>query len=250
MDDSDTDLDATTETTDDSATGTTDDSADERAAATTCECCGDHEGLDFEAAVREVKREHTASILTPGEGSTVLDVELPADLQAAIGELLGDGSVETLGDWVGAVRRHTGGGAIDFEDLCHEREPTGHWGLLDGERHDFACFYDAVVMAALVDRPVDVRTESPAGTEVTAHATGDGSVTAEPPGTVVSFGVDSDAGSGDGDPTREDVYQSVCPYVKAFATPETYERWDELVPAPTVAMDLEDATALAAALVE
>lgn len=236
----------------------------------TCACCsgdeagfgddgggntGDVEAGDgedaFEYYAVKVRLESESSLIEADEGSSVLDAELPGELQDAARRFLGDVSVETLGDWAGEVRRRTGGGSIAVEDLCREREATGHWGDLDGERYHFRCFFDAVVLAALTDRRVELRTVSPGGTVIEATATGDGELSVSPAGTLASFGIATTAGATpDGDPTREDVYEAVCPVVQAFPTPQAYERWADTVPAATVAMPLADATELAAALAE
>ena len=140
-------------------------------------------------------------------------------------------------------------GAIAIEELCHIETETGHWGVLDGDRYHFACFYDAVILAAMVDEPVEIRTESPAGKVITARADGSTGLTVSPSDAVFSFGIDDTVASTGDVPTLEDGYAAICPYVKAFPDPESYERWDGTVPALTVAMPLAGATDLAAALV-
>lgn len=182
--------------------------------------------------------------------SPALEAELPPDVQTALGAFLGDGAVETLGEWIDECRRRVGGGSIALADLCHTRERSAHRGELDGIAYHFACFYDAVVLAAIADAPVDIRTESPHGTVVEARAVGTDELTVTPEGAVFSFGIDRSAASTTDEPTLEDAYAAVCPYVRAFPTPNAYERWAAAVPAATVAMPLADATEIAAALVE
>lgn len=183
----------------------------------------------------------------PDEG--VLETKLPADLRAALGGFVGTESVDTLGEWAAVVRRHTDGDAMPIDDLCHSPVPTGHWGELDGERYDFRCFYDAVVLAALADEPVDIHTESADGTVIEARAVGAEDLLVMPATAVFSFGIAADP-PGDGEPSVADFYAAGCPYVKAFPDREAYERWAETVPAHTVAMPLAGATELAAALVD
>lgn len=189
----------------------------------------------------------------PGAGGLlsppVLEAELPAELATALGEFLGRAPVATLGEWAGACRRRTAGDGVSVGDLCHADGPTGHRGTLDGERYDFACFYDAVVLAALADAPVDVRTESPGGAVIEARADGDGGLAVDPGSAVFAFGVAPDP-PGDGDPDIADVYAVVCPYVRAFPDAAAYRRWAAGTDGPTVAAQLSDATALAGALVE
>ncbi|WP_226023904.1 organomercurial lyase [Halomicrobium salinisoli] len=183
-------------------------------------------------------------------GADVLDARLPADLRSALGDFVGRESVDTLGEWAAEIRRFAGDGTVDIDQLCRDDGGTDHWGTVDGERYHFRCFYDAVVLAALEERPVDVRTVSPGGTVVEAHADGRGELSVTPGAAVFSVGIATDAGErSGGDPTLEDGYAAVCPYVRAFPDREAYEQWADDAPAATVAMPLSGATELADALV-
>jgi len=181
--------------------------------------------------------------------TNTLKAALPSDLQAALAQFLDCESVGTLGEWAEAVRQQTGGGAISREDLCHVDEQTGHWGDLDGERYDFACFYDAVILAAIADGSVDIRTESPDGTVIEARAVGQDELSVSPPDAVFSIGVDETVVAADEEPSIEDSYAAICPHVKAFPDRAAYEEWAADVPAATAAMPLAGATDLAEALV-
>lgn len=206
---------------------------------TGCDCCG--------TAADSTYSERTNRWL---DGDAPMEATLPADLQRALGGLLDDDPARTLEGWVGAVRDRLPGRTIAVDDLCHADEETSHRGVRDGETFHFQCFYDAVVLAALSDDDVAVHTESPAGTPIEAHATGEDDLTVDPPEAVFSFGVDERVEPpADGEPTHGDVYGAVCPYVKAFPDRGAYETWAEVVPASTVAMPLSGATELAAALV-
>lgn len=181
----------------------------------------------------------------------VLDADLPGDVQAPLGELVGEDAVETLGDWLAEVRRGTVGGAVGIEDLCHAADATGHRGELDGETYHFRCFYDAVILSALAETPVTVRTESPDGTIIEARASGATDLTVTPETAVFSFGVErSVEPPADGAPSHADIYAAICPYVRAFPDGDAYERWARTVPAATVALPLAGATEIAARLVE
>lgn len=182
---------------------------------------------------------------------SVLDADLPSDVQARLGQLLGDESVETLRDWIIDIRQLTGGGSVAVEDLCHSNTETSHWGEMDGERYYFLCFYDAVILAALADQSVDIRTESPSGETIRAKAAGTVDLTVTPEDAVFSFGIDNSVKPpADSDPSPADVYAAVCPYVRAFPSADAYEEWASRVSAATIAMPLEGATDLAAALIE
>ena len=181
----------------------------------------------------------------------ILAGQLPEDVQRLLARLLDEEPVETLDEWIEAVRRHTDGGPIGTEQLCHAGTPTPHWGELEGTRYHFSCFYDAVVLSALVDASVDVRTESPDGSIVTATAVGTEGLEVHPETAVFSFGVDEAVTPPDVDgPSAVDVYAAVCPYVRAFPHPDAYLQWADDIPAATVAMPLQGATDVAAALVE
>lgn len=182
---------------------------------------------------------------------SVLTTELPEELGLALGRFLGIESVDTLGGWVTAVQYHLDGGALTVEELCVTQDETEHWGIVDGERYSFACFYDAVILAALVEDPVDIRTKSPNGSVIEARAIGTDELTVAPDNAVFSFGIDEDVTppSRNG-PRLESGYAAICPYVNAFQNQRAYERWARSVHAATIAMPLAGATELAAALVE
>lgn len=183
--------------------------------------------------------------------SPVLEAPLPDDVQTLLGRLLGEDPVETLGAWVTAVRRRTGGGSITIEELCQTETETTHWGEYDDETYYFRCFYDAVILAALVDDPVDIRTESPDGTVIEATAAGTDKLQVSPADAVFSFGVDESVHPPTEEgPSNADVYAAVCPYVQAFPNVAAYMRWADSAQAATVALPLEGATDVAAGLVE
>jgi len=182
-------------------------------------------------------------------GPDLLQEPLPRDLQAALGRFLGRESVETLAEWASEIRRQTGGGSLAVSELCHAEEDTAHWGDVDGERFHFQCFYDAVILAALDERTVDVHTVSPDGSVVEARAVGSEELSVTPETAVFSLGIALDAEArSDGDPTLADSYAAVCPYVKAFPDRDAYKAWADEVPAATVATPLSGATVFARAL--
>ena len=180
---------------------------------------------------------------------TPLTEELPPDLQVALARYLGVDSIPTLDAWTRALRTVIGDGPITVEALCLTSEDTPHRGVMDGDTYHFACFYDAVILAAIADQPVDIRTKSPDGVEITARAQESDVLDVDSPEAVFSFGIDRhvDPPTGD-DPSMAVGYESICPYVKAFPTAEDYYSWASTVPAPTVALPLAGATGLAVAL--
>ncbi|MDT3434877.1 organomercurial lyase [Haloarcula sp. 1CSR25-25] len=182
-------------------------------------------------------------------GEAGLDQRLPEDLRTALGRFFGVESVDTLAEWSEQIRRQTGGGSLDADQLCHTDEETDHWGEVTGERHHFRCFYDAIILAALEHKPVEVHTVSPDGVVIEARAVGSEELSVDPETAVFSLGIGLDAHEeSGGDPTLQDSYAAICPYVKAFADRDAYDRWADVVPAATVATPLSSATAFARAL--
>jgi len=180
----------------------------------------------------------------------VLDAQLPDELRSALGRFVGTESIDTLGEWATEIRRLTGGGAIDVDQLCHTDTETEHWGTAGDERYYFQCFYDAVILAAVENRSVDIHTVSPGGTVVEARAVGNDELSVTPEEAVFSLGIGTDAhDQSGGNPTLQDGYAAICPYVKAFPDREAYEQWADRVPAATVVMPLAGATDVASALV-
>ena len=173
-----------------------------------------------------------------------VDATLPDDLQRVLGRFLGVAPVKTLGAFATALGQQAGG-SLGVEDLCHADEPTGHRGVTDEATYHFRCFYDAVVLAALVDAPVDIRTETPDGAVVEARAA-EGEITATPATAVVSFGIARDvAPPGEDGPRLDAAYRNICPFVRAFPDREQYAAWATTVPAATVGFRLTDAAAFA-----
>ncbi|MFT4946868.1 MAG: alkylmercury lyase [Natronomonas sp.] len=171
-------------------------------------------------------------------------------MRQTLGRFLGRESVPTLGELAAEIR-DTVGGELGVDDLCSTERRTAHWAVRDGERQDFLCFYDAVILAALSEGPVEIHTESPGGTMIEAHAVGTDSLDVTPGEAVFSIGVAKSAGlAGEGEPNLADAYEAVCPYVKAFPDADSYRRWAETVPAATVGLELDGATEFAAALTE
>lgn len=178
----------------------------------------------------------------------VTGAALPADVRAAMGRFIGERSSETLGDWVGELRRRSGGGSSDADDLCHASDETSHWGVVDGEKYHFRCFYDAVALAELADVPVDVHTECPDGSDIESTALGSGDVRVAPATAAVSFGIARDVPSG-ADPTLREVYTAICQYVRAFRSRAAYENWARATPASTVGMPFASGVDVATELV-
>ncbi|WP_336326004.1 organomercurial lyase [Halovenus sp. HT40] len=203
-----------------------------------CSCCGTVTESQTESAGRNLTAENP------------LQAELPAEMSATLGQFLGRESVTTFDEWAAEIRQ-TVGGSIAVEDLCSTEERTAHWAVRDGERQYFLCFYDAVILAALSEQSVEIHTKSPGGTVIEARAVGTDTLEVTPKEAVFSLGVEENAANlVDGNPTLEDAYGAVCPYVKAFPNADSYREWAEAVPAATIGLELDGATEFAAALLE
>lgn len=178
----------------------------------------------------------------------VTEATLPPDVARAMEQFYGADSVGTLEAFVAATRA-AAGGSIDVEDLCHVEGETPHRATTAEGIFHFRCFYDGVALALLADEPVEIRTESPAGTPIDVQVSADGDVEASPATAAMSLGVAADAPATDGAPTPAAVYGAICPYVRAFPTRERYERWAAGAAAATVGMPLDAGVPIAGALI-
>ncbi len=201
-----------------------------------CSCCGPNRDRSSTTAA------NTGQLLT----ETPPTVEpLPPRLQTGLAGFAETESVETLEEWGEVINSYLDADTVTVDTLCHTDAESEHWGEVDGERYDFACFFDAILLAGLVEQSVAVRTVSPDGTEITATATPAGDVTVSPIDAVFSFGIDHGVlEDSPDDPTLEDIYQYNCPYVRAFPTIEAYQSWAASTRAITVALPFDAVPAL------
>ena len=184
----------------------------------------------------------------------VTDGVLPPDVADRFDRLLGH-PIETMGDVVSGIRTSTGG-PLTADHLCHTTTETPHVAVTDGETYHFQCFFDGIGLAALVDGPVEISTESPAGEPIDVRATPKGAIESTPPEAVMSFGigggvdeVDPDRSTSGAATGAELAYGLICPYVRAFTDRSAYERWAARVEVATVGMALTDGVPIATALV-
>lgn len=177
--------------------------------------------------------------------------QLPAAMGQTMSRFYTTGPVETLDDFVAATRAEADGGPIELTDLCHTDSDTPHVATTLSDTYQFQCFYDGVALAALTEERVEIQTASPAGTEIELQVTAAGDIDTTPENAVMSFGIDADAPEHEGSgPTVEQVYGTICPYVKAFPSRERYEQWAERVDAYTVGLPAIAGFPIARALVE
>ena len=174
--------------------------------------------------------------------------ELPETVAENTSRFFG-GPVESFDDMVAAIRRVVDGDGIAIEELCRVERETPHYAQTDDQTYYFRCFYDGIALAHLVDGPVQIRTETPAGESIEIEASPGSGIDVTPSAAVMSFGVATEcAVPVDETPAAEDVYGAVCPYVRAFATREGYRSWAEGAAATTVGFPLESGMRIAAAL--
>jgi hypothetical protein len=167
-----------------------------------------------------------------------------------MGQFFGEESVETLADVAAAMRDATGGGSFAVDDLCHATAETPHRATMEGETYHFRCFYDGIALAHLADEAVEIRTESLTGEPITVQAS-PSDIDVSPSEAAMSFGIAADAETPpSGGSIQEAAYEAFCPYVKAFPSRETYERWADNADAVTVGMPLASGVSFAAALAE
>lgn len=180
----------------------------------------------------------------------VTDAPLPSDVASTMSRFLGE-PVETLDDFVTATRDATDGGALAVDDLCHTEDETPHRAIAEDETYYFECFYDGIALAHLVNESVEIRTESPAHERIEMRASPEGDIDVTPSDAVMSFGIALGVKPpADGRSVDEAAVAAMCPYVKAFPTRESYERWAETVDAAMVGMPLTAGVPVAAALIE
>lgn len=174
---------------------------------------------------------------------------LPSALRSTLEEFLGYDGITTVEDWANAIKTTFGNPALTLDDLCFVDATSPHQAVMDGTVHDFACFYDAMILSALTDRQVQIRTASPFGETIRARCD-DQTVGVDPPTAICSFGIERDAVPAEpGNPTLEDGYTAMCPYVRAFPTDRAYRFWAVGVPATSIALSVSDGLAFAERLV-
>lgn len=179
-----------------------------------------------------------------------LEAALPPDVSHQLGTFLGRSPVETLREAAEELGALTGPEPLAVEELCLVDEPSAHRGTIEDTQYHFACFYDAILLAGIVDEPVDLQTESPESELITARVDGSEDLTVTPGSAVFSLGIGNDIDPPANDtPTLADGYQAICPYVRAFPDRSAYDRWAGSVPAATVAFPPGHAVDLAAILV-
>lgn len=199
----------------------------------TCDCCEPSVGAPTDRWLEE---------------RPVTSAPLPPDVSRTM-NLFFDEPIETFEDFAGAIRGELDEESLHVADLCHTAAETPHRGIVGDAMYPFECFFDGVVLAYLVDEPVEVRTESPAGAPIELVVAPDGGIATTPPAAVMSFGISPEPSRRvDRSSVDEAVTSAVCPYVRAFRSREHYESWAAGVPAATVGMPLEAGVGVAACL--
>ncbi len=113
---------------------------------------------------------------------------------------------------------------VTTDDLCRT-DSSPHWATVNGETTHYQCVTDAFLLGIYLDEPVTAGTVSPlAKTELVVEFGANGVVSA-PEGAVLSFGVERSVSAPDGPITPQVMYGRFCPYSKAFASREEYDRW-------------------------
>lgn len=197
----------------------------------------------------------------------VMNAPLPSDVKRHMSQFFGR-EIETLDALAGEIREVTGSdggsddgcgggddassGSLAIDDLCRVAAETPHQATTAAETYYFRCFYDGIMLAHLVDEPVEIRTESPAGELIEMRASPNGAIDVTPSDAVMSFSVVTDvepSTDDDANPTIGEIAEMVmCPYVKAFPTRDAYAYWAAGSDGATVGMPLAAGVPFAAAL--
>lgn len=178
----------------------------------------------------------------------VKTARLPEAMADTMGRFFGE-SIGTFDDMISSIRTVVEGDGIAVDELCHVEEETPYYAQTADETYYFRCFYDGIALSYLLDEPVDIRTETPTDDAIEIRVSPDSEIDVTPSNAVMSFGVATDYEVPAGDePTAQDVYRAVCPYVKAFHTRTDYEQWAADVAATTVGIPLDAGVPIAAAL--
>lgn len=158
----------------------------------------------------------------------------------------------TYGDWASAI---VDGFAADHDrslstdDLC-DTEHSPHSATVGGATTNYMCAQDPLVVGLLAEEPVTVESTAPTANEpVTITFEPDGTVDAEPEGSLLSFGIDPDARAPER-VTPEAMYGLVCPYGHAFPDDESYEAWARETDAVTDVLSVPAGIAVMGALID
>ena len=200
----------------------------------------------------EIEPEQSASETPASTGwvdeEPIRHARLPVGVANSMSAFFGE-SIDTFDDFVSVVRRVGGDGGIAVSELCQTSEETPHYAETAAETYNFLCFYDGVALAHLVEEPAEIHTESPAGTPIEMRASPEEGIQIDQSDAVMSFGVaGGDETRPKEDPTAQDIYSAICPYVKAFPSREEYQDWARDIGPATVGIPLEAGVPIAAAL--
>lgn len=218
-----------------------------------CSCCrpdgtesNQRESTDYSPAG------DTMAELSPSERwlghDSITDATLPPDVSQCMSEFF-DTRVETLEDIFRTIRSMYGP-PLDTGVLCESTQETPHVAVLDDEIIHLECFFDGIVLAVLEERPVAVRTESPTGEQLEMTVDPDGGIEQNHESAVLSLGITKDPVSlPEESSIQEAAGAAICPFVKAFESPEEYKDWASSVSAATVGLPLGTGFSLARELI-
>lgn len=180
-------------------------------------------------------------------------IDLPSALGAAIQRTFDlDARPETYGEWARSIAASAEAARdrpISTADLC-STEDSPHAAIVGGERTHFLCAQDPLIVGLLAEEPVTVESRPPNRDEtVRIHFADDGSVSTDPEGALLSFGIAPDR-SNPGPVTPAAMYELVCPYGHAFPDDEAYDAWAASTDAETDVLSVPAGIAAMAALLE
>jgi hypothetical protein len=180
-------------------------------------------------------------------------IEVPDELASHFQRVFGLAvRPDTYGEWASAIVdgfavHHDR--ALSTDDLC-DTEKSPHSATVGGETTHYVCVQDPIVVGLLAEEPVTVESTPPTADEpVTIEFAPDGTVTAEPAGSLLSFGIDPEADAPER-VTPEAMYGLVCPYGHAFPDDESYETWARETDAVTDVLSVPAGIAVMGALID
>jgi len=156
------------------------------------------------------------------------EIELPDAFGEQVAHVYGfDEQPTTYGEWAVAIVSAFDEGhdrPLSTDDLC-DTDESPHAATVGGETTNYVCAQDPLVVGLLADEPVIVESEPPnAETTIRIEFAEDGTMTADPEGALLSFGVAGDVDAPE-PVTPQAMYVRTCPYGHAFPDDATYEAW-------------------------
>jgi len=180
-------------------------------------------------------------------------IQLPRDFGERVQRTFGfDERPRTYGEWADRIVESfetAHDRTLSTDDLC-DTDDSAHSATVGGETTHYMCAEDPLVVGLLADEHVTVESTPPNREEpVRIEFAPDGTITADPEGALLSFGVVKDDDGPDA-VTPEAMYGLVCPYGHAFPDDEAYDAWAAETDAVTDVLSVPAGIAVMRALID